>query len=380
MNKTKKLLITYASYGSGHKSVAEYVEDYFNEHSKEFEIKVIDVMDYASIFAKINQKIFNLNFKFNNSFSSTIGYEISDNKIITAPYKEITKAFLKSKLKTEILKFNPDVMISTHFLGSILMGSINKKYNTNTKIITILTDYSSHSMWLKNHKRESAFIVSNEIVKQELIEYGISEKKIFPYGIPLSSKFRYVDDPIKVKEKYKVDNGKLTCLFFGGGSLGSSFSYSYFKQLLKKKLDINIIFVSGKNEKLKNKCENYIKENIIKNVKVLGFTKDISNLLNIADFVITKPGGLSVTEALEMKTPMILIPGNGGQENHNARFITKNKFGIRTRNPISFAKKTTKLVNNPKLIRDMHNNLKKYEDNKSIEKLFKLVKKMERMK
>ena len=55
MNKTKKILITYASYGSGHKSVAEYVEDYFKEHSKNFEIKVIDVMDYASIFAKINQ-------------------------------------------------------------------------------------------------------------------------------------------------------------------------------------------------------------------------------------------------------------------------------------------------------------------------------------
>ena len=64
----KKLLITYASFGSGHKSVAEYVKDYFEEHSNEFEIKVIDVMEYGSIFAKINQKIFNLNFKFQNSF------------------------------------------------------------------------------------------------------------------------------------------------------------------------------------------------------------------------------------------------------------------------------------------------------------------------
>ena len=380
MNKTKKILITYASYGSGHKSVAEYVEDYFKEHSKNFEIKVIDVMDYASIFAKINQKMFNLNFKFNNSLSSTIGYEISDNKLVTAPYKEITRTFLKSKLKSEILNFNPDVMISTHFLGSILMGIINKKYDTNTKIITILTDYASHAMWLKNHKRESAFIVSNEIVKQELIEYGIPESKIYPYGIPLSSKFRQVDDITKTKEKYKVNNGKLTCLFFGGGSLGSSFSYSYFKQLLKENLDINIIFVSGKNEKLKTKCNNYVKENNINNVKVLGFTKDISNLLNIADFVITKPGGLSVTEALEMKTPMVLIPGNGGQENHNARFITKNKFGIRARNPYSMAKKTSKIVKNPKLIKEMYNNLKKYEDNKSVEKLFKLVCKMEKVK
>ena len=376
----KKLLITYASYGSGHKSVAEYVEDYFKEHSRDFEIKVIDVMDYGSIFAKINQKMFNLNFKFNHSLSSTIGYEISDNKVITAPYKEITKAFLKSKLKDEILEFNPDIMISTHFLGSILMGSINKKYGTNTKIITILTDYASHSMWLKNHKREDAFIVSNDIVKEELIEYGIPEHKIYPYGIPLSSKFRHVDDPIKTKEKYKVNNGKLTCLFFGGGSLGSSFSYSYFKQLLKENLDINIIFVSGKNEKLQKKCLELVEENNLSNINILGFTKDVSNLLNIADFVVTKPGGLSITEALEMKTPMILIPGNGGQENYNARFIIKNKFGVRARNPYSFATKTKKLVNNPKIIKEMYKNLKNYEENKSIEKLFKLVLKMEKMK
>ena len=380
MFNTKKLLITYASYGSGHKSVAEYVEDYFKEHSDNFEIKVIDVMDYASIFAKINQKIFNLNFKFRSSFPFTVGYEISDNKVVTAPYKEVTKAFLKSKLKDEILKFNPDVMISTHFFGSILMGIINKKYDTKTKIITILTDYASHAMWLKNHKRENAFIVSNEIVKQELIKYGIDEKKIYPYGIPLSSKFKKLDNLNKVKQKYKVNNNKLTCLFFGGGSMGSSFTYSYFKQLLKEHLNINIIFVAGKNEKLKKKCEKYIQENNIKHTRILGFTRDISNLLNISDFVITKPGGLSVTEALEMKTPMILIPGNGGQENHNASFITRNKFGIRVRNQYSLAKKTSKLVRNPKLIENLYNNLKNYEENKSIEKLFKLVLKMEKVK
>ena len=375
-----KILITYASYGSGHKSVAEYVKDYFEEHSNNFEIKIIDVMDYGNILAKLNQKIFNLNFKFQNSFSQTIGYEISDNKIVTAPYKEITRSLLKSKLKDEILKFNPDIMISTHFFGSILMGIINKKYDTNTKIITILTDYASHSMWLKNHKRESAFIVSNEIVKEELIKFGIPNEKIYPYGIPLSSKFKNFDDKQKTKEKYKVANGKLTCLFFGGGSMGSSFSYSYFKQLLKEELDMNIIFVAGKNEKLKEKCLNKVQELNIENVHVIGFTKDVSNLLNIADFVITKPGGLSVTEALEMKTPMVLIPGNGGQENHNAKFIIKNKFGIRVRNQYSLANHVTKLVNNPNLIKEMYHNLKQYEENKSVEKLYKLVLKMEKRK
>ena len=374
-----KILITYASYGSGHKSVAEYIEEYFKEHDKNFEIKVMDVMEYGSIIGKLNQKMFHLNFKFQNSISSTIGYEISDNKFVTAPYKEITKLLLKSKIKDEILEFNPDILISTHYLGSIVMGIVNKKFGTSTKIITILTDYDSHSMWLRNHKNETAFIVSNDFIKDELIKYGIPEFKVYPYGIPLSSKFKKIDkDKSKIKLKYGINNNNLIFLFFGGGSIGSSFSYKYLKQLLKLNLDINIIFVSGKNEKLKKKCEDYIGENNIKNVTVLGFTKDISNLLSIADAVITKPGGLSVTEALEMKTPMILIPGNGGQEVHNAKFITRNKFGIRTMNPYQFSKRVEKLVKNPKYIQDMYNNLKKYEENKSIEKLFKLVKEIEK--
>ena len=377
----KRILITYASYGSGHKSVAEYVHDYFKSNSDEFEIRVMDVMEYGNILGKLNIKMFNLNFKFQNSFPSTIGYEITDNKLATAPYKEISRILFKTDLATEIVNYHPDILISTHFFGSIMMGMINKKYKMSTKIITILTDYASHSMWLRNHKNESAIIVSNDIVKQELIKYGVAENKIYPFGIPLSSKFKKIDKNIeKIQLKYNIDSHLPTFLFFGGGSLGASFTYNYLKQLLKYQLPINIIFVSGKNIKLQNKCNAYIKKEQIKNVTILGFTKDISNLLNISDCVISKPGGLSVTEALEMKTPMILIPGNGGQENHNAKFITKNQFGIRTRNPLQLAKTIKKLVENPEIIDRMYENLKQYEENKSVEKLFKLVLEMEKEK
>lgn len=373
----KKLLILYASYGSGHKSVAKYVYDYFNEHGN-YEIKIVDIMDYGNLIGKLSLKIFNLNFKFQNDILSTLGYELFDNKVITAPYKEYVKCLFKSEITTDISAYNPDFLISTHFFGGILMGLINKKYNTNTKIFTILTDYASHSMWLKNHKNEDGIIVSNEIVKNELLKYGVPEYKIFPFGIPLSNKFKNIDENLtKIKIKYNIKNNKPIFLFFGGGSAGATFTYRYLKQVLKQNLDINIIFVSGKNIKLQNKCNDLIKEENIKNVTVLGFTKDISNLLNISDCVITKPGGLAVTEALEMKTPMILIPGNGGQENHNARFITKNGFGIRNYNKYQLAKNIKKLVDNPNLIKKMYNNLKNYEENKSIEKLFNVIDKLE---
>ena len=338
-------------------------------------------MEYGNLIAKLNVKMFNLCFKFQNSFSSTIGYELFDSKIATSPYKEIVRLLFKSDLTTDILTYKPDVLIATHFFGGIVMGKINKKYKLNTKIITIITDYASHAIWLQNHKRENAIVVSNEIVGRELLKFGVPAEKIFPFGIPLSSKFKKVDaNTSKIKFKYNIKNHNLTFLFFGGGSLGSSYTYGYLKEILKLKLNINIIFVSGKNVKLQNRCNNYIKRENIKNVTVLGFTKDISNLLNIADVVITKPGGLSVTEALEMKTPMILIPGNGGQENHNAKFVTKNHFGLRVRNARQLAKTVKKLTENKKIIHEMYQNLKNYEENTSVQKLFNLVLEMENLK
>ncbi len=370
----KKILITYASYGSGHKTVANYIYDYFKEHGDDkYEVKVIDVMDYASLLGRLTVKIFNINFIIPNSIPSTISYELTDNKIITKPYRIYTKACLNKKLQSDLLEYNPDILIATHFFGGIMMGSINKKYHTDTKIITIVTDYSSNCMWLQNHKYEDYIVVSNDIVKQELLKFGVDEKKICPFGIPLSSKFKKLDDKNKVKIKYDITNDKPIILFFGGGSMGSSFSFKYLKALLKLNLDYNIIFVSGKNVELQNKVNNYIEEENIKNITVLGFTSDVSNLLNIANLVITKPGGLSVTEALEMKTPMILIPGNGGQENYNAKFVTKNKFGIWIHNPFGFTRVMKKIKNNPDIVKDMYKNLKYYEENKSVEKLFNLV-------
>ena len=370
----KKILITYASYGSGHKTVANYIYEYFKEHG-DYDLKIVDVMDYASLIGKINLKLFNMIFKFQFSLPATIGYELSDNKIVTAPYKIYTKACLNKKLQKDFLEYNPDLLIATHFFGGIMMGSINKKYHTKTKIITIITDYCSNCMWIQNHKYEDYIVVSNEIVKQEVLKFGVDEKKICPFGIPLSSKFKVTDDKEKIKLKYNIKNNKPIILFFGGGSMGSSFTYNYLKAILKLKLDINIIFVAGKNVELQNKVNELVMKENTPNITVLGFTNDVSNLLNIATLVITKPGGLSVTEALEMKTPMILIPGNGGQENYNANYVTKNKFGLRVRTPFQLSRVMKKINNNPEIVQNMYNNLKNQEENKSIEKLFNLVEK-----
>ena len=106
---------------------------------------------------------------------------------------------------------------------------------------------------------------------------------------------------------------------------GHSYTYEYFKALTKKEFNINIIFVSGKNKELKDKCEEYIFENNIKNVLILGYIKDLYNLYNISDVIITKPGTSTLIECMNFKKPTILLPGVSIDENKNLKFSKKSK-------------------------------------------------------
>lgn len=375
--RKKKVLITYATYGSGHKTVANYIYDYLKKHS-DYDIKVIDLMDYENIVGLISKKAFETNFKSKiSSFFFSIIYAIFDNKTTTIPYKQITKAvFNNKKLSEDIVSFNPDLLISSHFFGNIIVGMLNKKKLTNCKIISIITDYRSHEMWLKDEKSIDALIVSNDIVKNDLVKQKINSEKIYSFGIPIKENFSNIQNIKELKEKYKVDNDKKTFLFFAGGSSGSSFSYKYFQKLVEAKYDINIIYVCGKNEKLKNKAKKLIQKHRYKNVQVIGFSNEVNNLLSISDIVITKPGGLSITESLEMKKPMLLIPGNGGQELYNAKFVCKNGYGMNCLTARHLIKNTEKILKRKSIMFSMKNKLKKYNNNKSIEKIYNLSKKL----
>ena len=327
---------------------------------------------------RISQKAFENNFKSTNGhFFFTIFYNMFNHKVTTYPYKFYAQVILKNKkLKEEITTFNPDLVISSHFFGHIIATIYKNSGLINPKIISIITDYASHEMWLKNEKELDAIIVSNNIVAAELIKKKIDKDKIYPFGIPILENFNQEIDIAEVKKKYQVNNDKLTFLFFAGGSIGASFTYNYLKELLERKYDINVIFVCGKNEEIKERVECLVKAEQYNNVTVIGFSNEVNKLLKISDVVISKPGGLCLTECLEMKKPILVIPGSGGQEIYNAKFICKNGYGINCNKATKLADVVGRLLKRPGILNNLNKNLSKYEENKSVEKIYDLSNKL----
>lgn len=365
----KKILVLYATYGSGHKTVANYIYNYLN--NKDYELYIIDLLEYASFTGKTSNFLFDLNIKYRSNHLYSFLYKIFDNKITTIPYKIVFKKMFKLNfLKNKIKEISPDLIISTHFFGTTIKTLLNDK---ETKLISIITDYTSHELWERDEENTDLFVVANKIIKNSLVEKGINKNKIYDYGIPVSTHFKHIQNNQELKKKFKINNNLKTILFFAGGSLGSNYSYNYLKKLLSKRFECNIIFICGKNTKLKKKCDLHIKNNNYKNVYIYGFTNLVSDLMNISDIVITKPGGISITECLNTKVPMILIPGNGGQENYNLQYVCKNGYGVYSKNYKSLIKNVNKFLLSEKLLRKYNNNLKKYNNNNSLIKLEKLV-------
>lgn len=361
----KKILILYASYGSGHKSVANYIYNYLKEKN-EYNLKIIDIMDYENILGSVSKKLFEENFKHENTFVFNSIYKIFNHKFTTKYYKMITKSILKNnKLKRDIKEYNPNIIISSHFFSTIISSIYKSEKNINPKIISILTDYSIHELWIKELNNIDALIVGNEQIMEELKYKGLKDK-IYSYGIPISNCF---NEFVSIKEK-----SNLNILFFAGGSIGATFSYKYFKSILKHRLNYNLTLVCGNNKKLKNKCECLIKKYNKDKIKVLGYVNNINELLDNCDFVITKPGGISITECMSKKRPMLLIPGNGGPEVDNLNYICKKGFGINCKTPRKLSSTISTLLSRRDLLGNMYSNLIKEKNNNSLENIYNLIK------
>lgn len=374
----KKILVMYARYGSGHKTIAEYVAKYIESHNDKVEVMLLDMTEYANFFGRLSIKVMDFVCKKRPEFVFDTCYEILDHKLSSLGHNMFTKKSYDNKnLREVISNFNPDITISSHFYCSNIITYYNDLKIINSKLFTIITDYRTHEWWTKNHKKETGYIVGNEMVKEELVARGIDSKKIYAFGLPLNiAQINELDSEKTILKRYNLAGNKKIYLFFGGSTAGSMYYYDYFKIIARMNLDADIIFISGKNEKLKTKCESFIKNKKIKNITVLGFTNDVFNLMKISDLVISKPGGATVTECLEMKVPMVLVPGLGGQEKYNARFMAKKKYGIKVRGLRTFKKCIKRLESNPTAISKMHEKMLKIDNNKSVEKINDLINKI----
>ena len=358
------ILLFYASYGSGHLSAATAIEQYIRENYPDAKTLKIDCVEY------INKSINKIS---TSAYKSIIlktpmlwgqVYKLLKNDTIL-DITQFSNRFMAKKIFTLFEDFEPDLVISCHPLGGQITSFLKSHKKTNCKLATVMTDFASHKQWLIGKDYTDYFFVSNIEMKTSLISEGIYPNKIYVSGIPISPNFYKNYDKENIYKSLNIVKNKKNIIFFGGGSLGLS-SSSNIQAILTSLLQATdeshqIIIISGKNQKLYNDFQKTINNTYHKSqIKLIDFTTELPELLPITSFVITKPGGLTITECISTNVPIILINPIPGQEKENAQYIADNKMGIWIKATKPTSEYFQEIFNDTKLIEEIKENQKKY--------------------
>lgn len=204
-------------------------------------------------------------------------------------------------------KYVPHAVISVHPLTQHVVGKVLKQLNLADKVplVTVVTDpcYGFWKGWACDDV--SLYLVANEEARQQLIDYGILPEKIKISGMPINPKFHEVSelDAQKARTAFGLNPDKFT-VFVNAGWIGGGNIPQIFREFVAGELDVQAIFLAGKNEKLKQEAEELAKTAKFP-VKVIGYSDEIEKLMQSANVMVSKLGGLTTFEALACRLPII---------------------------------------------------------------------------
>ena len=307
------------SMGAGHLRAAEALKEYVDQRYPDSRALVIDTFKYIN---PVVHKIFvdgYLNIIKNVPFAYGALYKMSEqidnmNKLSNA----LSKIF-SYKLVKVIKEFNPSIIVCTHPFPLQIVSCLKKEKKIDIPSVGLLTDYVNHPFWF--HDNIDAYVVAHNKIKMDMVRCGILESRIYSCGIPVSKVFLRRSPRDRLLEKFGLED-KFTVLVMGG-SLGFGDIKRVFLSLLKSKRDIQLIVVTGKNKRLRQQLQSYVIQ-YDKKVLLIGYTNEICDLMDISDLVLTKPGGMTISEALVKELPIFLMSPIPGQEERNSSFLTSN--------------------------------------------------------
>jgi processive 1,2-diacylglycerol beta-glucosyltransferase len=219
-----------------------------------------------------------------------------------------------------IRELRPDVIICTYPTIAGVLGELRLKDTLQIPIVSVVTDYAVHSQWV--NPGVDLYIVGNQEVSQGLTDRGINPDRIKITGIPVSPKFEQKLNREEIANRLGLLSQRLTFLVMGGafGVLGGAKGVCRF--LVESEEAVQVIVVCGQDEKLYRSLEGLSEEG--KNPLLrFGYIKNVEELMTVADIIITKAGGLTVSEALTKRLPLIIYKPIPGQEEENAYFVER---------------------------------------------------------
>lgn len=319
--RKKRVLLLSEGFGSGHTQAAYALSVGLKQLSPHIQTRVIELGKFLN--PVIGPMIVSAYRKTVSNQPKMVGLMYRSN--YKRPVNRFVQLALHRMFYTQtsqvIAQLKPDLIICTHPVPNTVIARL-KRLGLHIPLYTLITDYDAHGSWIGQEVNQ--YLVSSPDVKQRLIDKGVSSDRVEITGIPVHPSFWKSHTREEVQAQFHLK--PLPTVLIMGGGWGILYKDSAFEYMTKWRETTQLIFCVGSNEKMKEKL---LADPLFQhpNIHVLGFTREVHKLMDAADLLVTKPGGMTCTEGMSKALPMLFYEPIPGQEEENCEYFIKNGFG-----------------------------------------------------
>lgn len=353
-----KILILSATYGDGHKQVAKAISEAVDYTLPDAEPIIVDIMEWIHPYLyPISNYVYKRSLKKFPQLYSYIYKKTREKSSFSIKLNALFSLGMRSLL--EILQeLKPSVVVSTYPFAAGIISQLKEQGLVDIPAVTIITDYTDHSYWI--HPYTDQYVVGSKQVRDRLIALGIESFKIKYTGIPIRRKFMQHHSREMLAKKYGLDSKKFTILIMGGGDGFFGKGLSTFRALESIATSMQLIIICGRNKKLHKQLEEELKDSKHE-ILLLGYCENVHELMAISDLMISKPGGVTTSEALAMELPIFIFNPLPGQEEDNANYLLETGLAVLAENDRDLISKIQSVMKDSKLLGFMKQRSRQYQ-------------------
>lgn len=365
----KRILILHISECGGHKKASFNIQEAM--YSLDPDLEILNVNGFGHIYPWAEKFVDSIYYFVLRHCPKVWGRMYDKPKVasVLIPLSRIAHRIGFRKFANLIMSFNPDAIVATQAFPCGLSSDFKLHFELDIPLYAVVTDYHPHRFWIKNNVNH--YFVACDDAKATLIEGGIDKEKIKTYGIPVSVQF------LKTHQKQEVINEfgfkkDLPAILIMGGGLGYGPIKDIVKGLDKMQEQFQIITVCGRNKRLykwfKRRARFFKKP-----MYYYGYVDFINKLMDFSDIIVTKAGGITVSEALAKKMAIIVIDPIPGQEERNVLYLEGKKALLKADTTSDINNMVKELVNDKDKLKSLQEKAQEHSNEDSSIKIAKLI-------
>ncbi|MDN4524552.1 MGDG synthase family glycosyltransferase [Fictibacillus fluitans] len=346
----KILFLPFLQMPSGHHQAAEALIDMLKIREKDIVLKKVDLLSYINVpLEKMVTKTYLKWIKHLPGTYELIYKNFTYSTIRRESFKGYNLLFLKAMYKL-LEDEQPDVIICTHSIPSYLVNELKRKGKCDIPVMNIYTDFFINDVWGK--EEIDYHFVPNQDMKTKLMdEHHILQEKIIVSGIPVHEQFK--------RKSTNLPKGSRRKVLISGGSSGLGDIYELITAASSSNT-FDYYVLCGKNKKLYEKIRSLGAVNIHP-LPYISSRSEMNDWYDRVDAIVTKPGGITVSEALRKNLPIFVHSVLPGQEEINLEYLEEKNLVFRINKSLPLESQLKRVLRNQPAMKNWQSAKNAYE-------------------